>query len=256
MRILAIACVLVPLAAAAQAPPTDAGAPPPKPTATPLTLFVQPGRADLKVLVGQINPQLQQNVKLWTDHVVQVMLRQGFTVVDNPKKPHDAEVKLAIAVDTTQHAANITLTVENDGKIVDVIEEVQRKQWNSEPAVGQLIGRLNHSGRMVVFGQQHHAPPKADQAKAHHEAATHKFDLGQFDDAVKEWSQAYELDAKPEFLYNIGNAYRRKGEIEGSVADLKRAQHFYRRFSENDKSVDVKDAMHAIDVLLKKLDKK
>ncbi len=251
-----LTALLLASAAPARAQPTDGGVAPAKPIAAPLTLFVEPGRADLRLIVGVTNPTLQQHVKLWADHVVRELLHEGFTVVDDVKKPHDAEVKLAMAVNTTTHAANITLTIENEGKIVDVIEDVQRKLWQSDLAVGQLVGRFNHSPAMVAFGLKHHELPKIDQAKAHHETATHKFDLGEFDEAVKEWTAAYDLDAKPQFLYNIANSYRRKGEIENNVADLKRAQHFYRRFADNDKTADIKDVSHSIDVLLKKLEKK
>ena len=261
MRLALVLLLAAPPLALAQR--ADGGAPfgPPRQPAVakPFTLFVEPGRADLHLVTGAPpGPGLQQTVKLWSDHVVRVLLHNGFTVTDDPQKPADAQLKLAITVEPQQHLANITLTVEQNGQIIDVIEQPRQERWNSAIAVQALVDQLDHSGRLQHYAAKHHAPSPVEQAKAHHEAATKHFDLGQFDDAIKEWMAAYELDARPAFLYNIANAYRRKGEIESDAADLKRALHFYRRYSENDPKAasDAQEPQKAVEALLKKLEKK
>ena len=137
-----------------------------------------------------------------------------------------------------------------------MVEDVKRTLWNSL-SVAQLVGRLQP---LAGDGRVRAEAPRAAQGRSGQgapRAATHKFDLGEFEEAVKEWTAAYELDPQAAVpLQHRQAGIRRKGEIENNVADLKRAQHFYRRFTDNDKTADVKDASHAVDVLIKKLEKK
>jgi tetratricopeptide (TPR) repeat protein len=67
------------------------------------------------------------------------------------------------------------------------------------------------------------APDVRAQAKQHYEAGERAFRLGDFDRAIKEWRDSYELAAIPLLLYNLGQAYRQKG-------DNKQALFFYQQF--------------------------
>jgi len=243
-------CLLAPLARAQQ-PAVS-----PRPVATPMTLLVKPGQVDVKTLVGVLNPGQQQAARLWSEQLVRALLRGGFTLVDDHKQKHDAELKLALGINAQMNLANIVVTVESNGQIVDVIEDLNRGKWNSDGAANALVGRIKNSQALVAFAQKRRGPSDQDKAKQLHESATKKFDLGLFDDAVKDWTRAYQLDPHAQFLYNIGNAYRRKGEIEHNAEDLRRAQHFYRRFADNDPAADIKGDLRDTDALLKKLETK
>jgi|GEM_PF-477552 hypothetical protein len=62
-----------------------------------------------------------------------------------------------------------------------------------------------------------------EQARQHYEIGTQQYDLGHWDDAIREFEKAYELRPDPSFLYNLAQAYRRKG-------DTKRALDLYRNY--------------------------
>jgi tetratricopeptide (TPR) repeat protein len=250
---IAFCFLLLQLAARAQQPTAS---PSPRPTATPLTLFIKPGQAEVKALSGVLGPGQLQAAKLWSDQVVRALLRVGFTVVDDPKQKHDADVKLAVSINPQQNHANLIVTIEQGGKLVDVIEEFNRARWATDAAANLLANHIKGSPALVAFSQKRRGPSNLDKAKQLHESATKKFDLGMFADAVKDWTRAYQLDPHAQFLYNIGNAYRRKGEIEHNAEDLRRAQYFYHRYGENDPTVDIKNDLRETDALLKKLDGK
>ena len=50
-----------------------------------------------------------------------------------------------------------------------------------------------------------------------------QYDLGRWDQAIELWMQAYETFDAPEFLFNIAQAYRHKGDCE-------QGPFFYRRY--------------------------
>ncbi|GAC1455265.1 MAG: hypothetical protein PVSMB1_04690 [Gemmatimonadaceae bacterium] len=60
-------------------------------------------------------------------------------------------------------------------------------------------------------------------AKAHYERGSKLFELGRFDEAAKEYSEAFELKDDPAFLYNIAQANRLGGHTE-------QALFFYRSY--------------------------
>ena len=62
-----------------------------------------------------------------------------------------------------------------------------------------------------------------EQARQHYEIGTQQYDLGHWDDAIREFEKAYELRPDPSFLYNLAQAYRRKG-------DPKRALDLYKNY--------------------------
>jgi tetratricopeptide (TPR) repeat protein len=62
-----------------------------------------------------------------------------------------------------------------------------------------------------------------EQARQHYVTGTQQYDLGHWDDSIREFEKAYELRPDPSFLYNLAQAYRRKG-------DTKRALDLYRNY--------------------------
>lgn len=62
-----------------------------------------------------------------------------------------------------------------------------------------------------------------EQARQHYEIGSQQYDLGHWDEAIREYETAYELRPDPSFLYNLAQAYRRKG-------DNKRALDLYRNY--------------------------
>jgi tetratricopeptide (TPR) repeat protein len=65
---------------------------------------------------------------------------------------------------------------------------------------------------LVCFLQsQLRAAPPSSAARHFHAAQTH-LDMGEFDDAIAELKSALELDASPEYLFHLGQAYRLKKE--------------------------------------------
>jgi hypothetical protein len=79
-------------------------------------------------------------------------------------------------------------------------------------------------GIAVVASRAHAQSDDAKKkAKDHYEKGTTHYNLGRFDEAIKEFEAAYELYPEPVFLYNIAQAHRMKGNWE-------RARFFYKRF--------------------------
>src|SRR5262245_57208601 len=60
-------------------------------------------------------------------------------------------------------------------------------------------------------------------AKEHYNRGTSFYDLGRYDDAVKEFEAAYQLKNDPAFLYNLAQSYRQAGKPE-------QALHFYKTY--------------------------
>jgi tetratricopeptide (TPR) repeat protein len=60
-------------------------------------------------------------------------------------------------------------------------------------------------------------------AKQHYEAGETAYHLGELDRAISEWRQSYELSKVPLLLYDLGQAYRQKG-------DTKQALFFYKQY--------------------------
>ena len=62
-----------------------------------------------------------------------------------------------------------------------------------------------------------------EQARQHYQTGTQQYDLGHWDDAIREYEKGYELRPDPTFLFNLAQAYRRKG-------DNQRALDLYRNY--------------------------
>jgi tetratricopeptide (TPR) repeat protein len=54
-------------------------------------------------------------------------------------------------------------------------------------------------------------------AKERYEAGKRAYNLGEFDTAIKEWTEGYKIGGDAIFLYNLGQAYRQKGEVKEAI---------------------------------------
>jgi hypothetical protein len=70
------------------------------------------------------------------------------------------------------------------------------------------------------------ADQSTERAKALFQEGTTLFNVGEFDKAIEAWQQGYKEKPDPGFLYNIGQAYRLKG-------DSQKAIFFYRGYLRN-----------------------
>lgn len=72
------------------------------------------------------------------------------------------------------------------------------------------------------------APPPTPEAQAaakrHYKQARHAYDLGRFEDAIREFEAAYEAMPAPEFLFNLAQSHRQLGHC-------REALFFYGRFA-------------------------
>jgi len=73
-----------------------------------------------------------------------------------------------------------------------------------------------------VWAQDKAADVKA-AAKEHYTRGTSFYDLGRYDEAIKEFEAAYQLKNDPAFLYNLAQSYRQAGKHAEAV-------HFYKTY--------------------------
>jgi len=86
-----------------------------------------------------------------------------------------------------------------------------------------IIGAaLLQAGAAHAQGKETSGDNKA-AAKEHYTRGTSFYDLGRYDDAIKEFEAAYELKNDPAFLYNLAQSYRQAGNHE-------QALHFYKTY--------------------------
>jgi tetratricopeptide (TPR) repeat protein len=76
---------------------------------------------------------------------------------------------------------------------------------------------------LLVGGVALAAADDEERARSHYEAGRVQYNLGDYKGAVHEFAAGYKLQPRPEFLVNLGQAYRRLGELE-------RAREMYERF--------------------------
>jgi tetratricopeptide (TPR) repeat protein len=74
----------------------------------------------------------------------------------------------------------------------------------------------------TAWAQDKPVDPKV-AAKEHYTRGTSFYDLGRYDDAIKEFEAAYQLKNDPAFLYNLAQSYRQAGNHEQAV-------HFYKTY--------------------------
>jgi tetratricopeptide (TPR) repeat protein len=68
---------------------------------------------------------------------------------------------------------------------------------------------------------------KEKEARAHYEKGQRHYNLGEFDQAIAEYKEAYALTSAPALLFNVAQAYRLKG-------DHQQALFFYRTYLRED----------------------
>ncbi len=78
--------------------------------------------------------------------------------------------------------------------------------------------------------------PVFTSAEEGYRAGQRAYDLGNYDDAIRAFSAAYELMSHPSFLYNIAQAHRLRG-------DLRSAIFFYRAYLKLDPESKQRDAI-------------
>ena len=70
------------------------------------------------------------------------------------------------------------------------------------------------------------APPRQPdaeaRARAHYEVGLGMYHLGNYADAVREFSAGYELSPRPEFLIDLGQAYRKLGALDKAAEMFRR----------------------------------
>lgn len=60
-------------------------------------------------------------------------------------------------------------------------------------------------------------PPAADRAREHYERGLAKYNLADFDAAIVEFKESYELSKAPRLLFNIAQAYRLKKDYASAL---------------------------------------
>jgi tetratricopeptide (TPR) repeat protein len=102
-------------------------------------------------------------------------------------------------------------------------------------------------GLLAVAGTAH-AGSSDDAARIHYERGQAKYNLADFDSAIDEFKQSYELSKAPRLLFNIAQAYRLK-------KDWERALYFYNTYLRNDPNApNREDVETRIDEMKQKLD--
>ncbi|HXU68557.1 MAG TPA: tetratricopeptide repeat protein [Polyangia bacterium] len=76
---------------------------------------------------------------------------------------------------------------------------------------------------LVVCATARAESDREARARAHYEVGLGMYHLGNYADAVREFSAGYELSPRPEFLINLGQAYRK-------LHDLDRARDMFERY--------------------------
>jgi hypothetical protein len=92
-----------------------------------------------------------------------------------------------------------------------------------QPRVTKTASLLLAALALSLAGPAQAGDGATEQARAHYETGTQQYDLGHWDEAIREYEKAYELRPDPSFLYNLAQANRRKG-------DLKRAMDLYKNY--------------------------
>ena len=76
---------------------------------------------------------------------------------------------------------------------------------------------------LLVVARPARADETSDEFKAHVQRAKVHYDLGEFEDAAEEYTQAYRIKAVPGALFNIAQAYRQASKYD-------KARQFYRAY--------------------------
>jgi hypothetical protein len=100
------------------------------------------------------------------------------------------------------------------------------------------------------------APPQRDsskdEARGHHESATRAYAEARYDEAIKEWNAAFDLDPHPQFLFNLGNCYLKRGGDASTPADLRHARQYFVRYKTLTHGTEADESLRAIEAQLHK----
>jgi tetratricopeptide (TPR) repeat protein len=66
---------------------------------------------------------------------------------------------------------------------------------------------------------------------------------GRYEDAIAAWEEGYRLSKRPLFLYNIGNAYEKLGDLEHAIEYFNR----YRAFAPEEERVTLERKIRALE---------
>jgi len=61
------------------------------------------------------------------------------------------------------------------------------------------------------------AESEKEQARRHYRLGVNHFNLGEFDEALREFKESYRLIEDPAFLYNIAQCQRKSGDLRGAL---------------------------------------
>jgi tetratricopeptide (TPR) repeat protein len=68
----------------------------------------------------------------------------------------------------------------------------------------------------------HADDPAERSARRHYERGEKLFALKKFDEALEEYQKAFDANAIPDFLFNIGQCYRNLGDFEAAIFSYKK----------------------------------
>jgi tetratricopeptide (TPR) repeat protein len=87
-------------------------------------------------------------------------------------------------------------------------------------------------------------PDQEQQARSHYERGAIAYNLGDYDEAIAEFKAAYQLSPAPLLLFNLGQAYERKGA--GSCGAALRAYRSYLTVGDGSKQKLVERRIHEL----------
>jgi tetratricopeptide (TPR) repeat protein len=74
---------------------------------------------------------------------------------------------------------------------------------------------------MLVAGSAHAQPMMSAEARVHFDRGRALYDAGSYDEAIVELTAGHDLDPNPDFLYALGQAYRKLGDCAHAVASYR-----------------------------------
>ncbi len=79
-------------------------------------------------------------------------------------------------------------------------------------------------------------PSAVDRAKRHYQRGSEAFDVGRFDEAIKELEESYRLSGESVLLFNIARAYEKLGNLEEAMRHYRDYVDLTGNLSEEDKA--------------------
>ena len=109
---------------------------------------------------------------------------------------------------------------------------------------GLIVGLFILLGNVAASPRHAFADDEAtEQARKHYQEAQKQFDLGMWDEAIREFTEAYELRPDPNFLYNMAQAYRRGGNARRAI-DL--YKNYLIKVPKSPQRAEVEERIHSL----------